>query len=135
MVYVGWVAGEIGATGASAAQLVMTVDPEDDAGAETADWYEWQVVMAAADGLALYVQTLDVNGGVTDNESRIVCERHEDWVVLQGQDAELVSAKHKDPAYGAYTTVRKLFDDGGLDHLFRRWLALDARPTCRLVTT
>ena len=127
--------GEIGATGASAAQLVMTEEPEDDAGAETADRYEWQAVMAAADGLALYVQSVDADGRVTDNESRIVCERHEDWVVLQGQDAELVSAKHKDPAYGAYTTVRKLFDDGGLAHLFRRWLALGAKPTCRLVTT
>lgn len=135
MVYVGWVSGDFGATDASAAQLVITVDPEDDAGAETADWYEWQVVMAAADGLALYVQALDANGRITDDESRIVCERHEDWVVLQGQDAELVSAKHKDPAYGAYTTLRKLFDDGGLAHLFRRWLALGAKPTCRLVTT
>jgi hypothetical protein len=113
----------------------MTVAPEDDAGAETADRFEWQAIMAAADGLALYLQAVDAEGRITDDTSRIVCERHEDWVLVRGDDAELVSAKHKDPSYGAYTTLKKLFDDGGLAHLFVRWLALGAKPTCRLVTT
>jgi hypothetical protein len=135
VVYVGQVSADFGGNDATAAQLVMTVPPEDDAGAETADRYEWQSVMAAADGMAMYLQAVDTDGQVGDNQSRIVCERHEDWVLVQGNDAELVSAKHKDPSYGAYTTLKKLFDDGGLAHLFLRWMALDAKPTCRLVTT
>ena len=34
-----------------------------------------------------------------DDDCRVVCERHEDWVVVKGEDAELVSAKHKEPSY------------------------------------
>lgn len=135
MLYGEQVSGDFGAADATAAQLVMTVAPEDDAGADTADRFEWQAIMAAADGMAMYLQALDADGRITDDRSRIVCERHEDWVLVQGDDAELVSAKHKDPSYGAYTTLRKLFDDGGLTHLFVRWLALGAKPMCRLVTT
>jgi hypothetical protein len=36
---------------------------------------------------------------------------------------------------GAFTTVNKLADEGGLAHLFNRWSALGERPLCRLVTT
>jgi hypothetical protein len=55
--------------------------------------------------------------------------------VLQGNAAELVSAKNKDPSYGAYTTVYKLLSDGGLAHLFVRCHVMREKPTCRLVTT
>jgi hypothetical protein len=121
---------------ASAAELVVTVAPTDDTGAHTADLYDWQAVMAAADGLRLYLDALDGDGRLSEADGcRIICERHEDWVVLRGGDAELVSAKHPGLSFGAYTTMKALVSDGGLAHLFDRWLTMQEKVTCRLVTT
>lgn len=120
---------------ATAAGVVMSVAPDDDMGAETAGWYEWQWSMAAADGLSLYLDAVR-DGKTGDGEQiRIICEHHEDWVVVDADDAELVSAKHKEPAFGAFTTINQLLGDGGLAHLFARWHALNELPYCRLVTT
>ncbi|GAB3448549.1 hypothetical protein [Actinophytocola sediminis] len=119
----------------TAADAVVSVPPADDAGARTADLYDWQAAMAAADGLSLYLDTTTADGDVpSDADRRIMCERHEDWVVALGSDAELVSAKHREPASGAWTTVSQLVDQGGLGHLFGRWLALGRMPRARLVT-
>lgn len=91
--------------------------------------------MAAADGLGLYLNALD-GGRLRDGEdARIVCEHHEDWAVVRGTDAELVSAKHREPSKGAFTTLNLLADAGGLAHLFGRWHVLGEMPSCRLVTT
>jgi hypothetical protein len=121
---------------ATAAESVIAVPQPDDSGASTADRYEWQAAMAAADGLALYLRWLDTGRDPDAAEhARVLCEVHEDWVVMIDSDAELVSAKHRDPAYGAYTTMVMLLRDGGLAHLFERWKALGRRATCRLVTT
>lgn len=48
--------------------------------------------------------------------------------------AELVSCKHSEPSSGAWTTIPMLVGKGGLAHLFSRWLALDGKPSVRLVT-
>lgn len=124
------------ATGPTAVELFWKVPQPDDAGAQTADRFDWQAAMATSDGLALYEKALDSNGHLPeDNDCRIVCERHEDWAVAIGDAIELVSAKHRESSYGAYTTVNQLAGDGGIAHLFNRWHALAERPTCRLVTT
>lgn len=91
--------------------------------------------MAAADGLGLYLSALD-GGRLRDGvDARIVCEHHEDWAVIRGDDAELVSAKHRDPSNGVFSTLNQLADAGGLAHLFCRWYVLGELPSCRLVTT
>lgn len=114
----------------------MTVPPPDDAGANTLDRYDWQASMAAADGLQLYLDALGPEKRLRNDDSRrILCEYQEDWVALDGDTAELVSAKHRDPSVDAYRTVNQLADDGGLAHLFLRWRALKEKPTCRLTTT
>ncbi|MEV6524535.1 hypothetical protein AB0M43_21485 [Longispora sp. NPDC051575] len=121
---------------ATAAQLIMTVKQPDDSGAQTADRFEWQAAMAAADGLSLLHASL--SGGSLSAEAdtrRIVCEYHEDWVVVCDDQAELISCKHKDPSFGAYPTLNSLLTDGGLAHLFGRWCAMEQKATCRLVTT
>ncbi|WP_180685300.1 hypothetical protein [Streptomyces gossypiisoli] len=124
------------ATGPTAVELFWTVPQSDDAGAQTADLFDWQAAMATADGLSLYETALDSDGLLAaDNTCRIVCERHEDWAVVVDDDVELVSAKHRDAPYGAYTTINQLADDGGIAHLFNRWHTLGEKPTCRLVTT
>lgn len=121
---------------ATAAEALMITPPPDDAGASTADRYDWQAAMAAADGLALYMDTLEASGQLPPNHNcRIVCEHHEDWALVKGDDVELVSAKHREPPYGIFTTVNQLVTSGGLAHLFIRWHALGERPICRLVTT
>ncbi|WP_319054233.1 hypothetical protein [Streptomyces europaeiscabiei] len=120
----------------TAAQLVVTEPQPDDSGASTLDRYDWQAAMAAADGLKLYLTSLGAAKRLTADENcRILCEYHEDWVVLQGANAELVSGKHREPWVGPFTTINQLADEGGLAHLFLRWHALKKKPTCRLATT
>lgn len=91
--------------------------------------------MAAADGLALYRESLGDDRRIRPGcRDRVRCEWQEDWVLYSGDTVELVSGKHRDPSEGAYTTVVKLADDGGLAHLFNRWAAMQEKPLCRLVT-
>lgn len=47
----------------------------------------------------------------------------------------MVSAKHREPSVGAFTTIPQLLGDGGVAHLFGRWHAMSELPYCRLVTT
>ncbi|MGW2033061.1 hypothetical protein [Streptomyces sp. NPDC001811] len=120
----------------TAAELVVTEPQPDDAGANTLDRYDWQASMAAADGLQMYLDALGPEKRLQSNEDRrVLCEYHEDWVALDGDKAEIVSAKHRDPSVDAYRTINQLADDGGLAHLFLRWRALKEKPTCRLTTT
>ncbi|MFD7656804.1 hypothetical protein ACFV4N_22775 [Actinosynnema sp. NPDC059797] len=119
----------------SAVEAVTEVAPPDDSGSDTSDRYHWQACMAAADGLAIYRDSLTPEGMLpADLERSVLCEYHEDWVVISGQDAELVSAKHRDPEVGPWKTVNQLVDDGGLAHLFGRWVALEEKVHARLVT-
>ncbi|GAA4181172.1 hypothetical protein GCM10022252_05110 [Streptosporangium oxazolinicum] len=120
----------------TAAELVSSVIPADDDGAPTADRYDWQAAMAAADGLRLYQDGLGDDGRLRPEcEDWILCEWQEDWILISGEIVELVSGKHRDTSAGAYTTINKLADDGGLAHLFSRWAALKERVLCRLVTS
>ena len=120
----------------SAIHDVLGVHPSDDAGAQTADLFDWQAAMAAAEGLAAYLEHLQLKK--KDGEGvdiRFICEIHEDWIVQAGSTAELVSAKHREAASGAWQTVTVLVNDGGLGHLFARWLQLGRTATVRLVTS
>ncbi|MER5744799.1 hypothetical protein ABT097_16205 [Streptomyces sp. NPDC002225] len=124
------------ATGPTAVELFWTNPQPDAAGERTADLFDWQAAMATADGLSLYETALTDDGSLAaDHYCRVVCELHEDWAVAVDDDIELVSAKHRDAPYGAYTTVNQLANDGGIAHLFNRWHTLGEKPTCRLVTT
>lgn len=123
---------DLGGSGALApAQILVATIPSDDAGAETLDRFEWQCVMATADVLALYEQTL----GDASSSHELICEHHEDWSLREATDAEIVSAKHHEREFGTYSTLKQLLDDGGVLHLFDRWHALQRSPLCRVVTT
>jgi len=129
------VSSDVGEGTATARQTVLSAEPEDDAGAQTADRYEWQAAMAAADALSVYRDALEDGRSAADCDAGIICEHHEDWVVVVGGDAELVSGKHRDPSVAVFTTITQLLEDGGLAHLFGRWHAMGELPYCRLVTT
>lgn len=126
---------DLGEEAATARQAVLSAKPEDDAGAETADRYEWQAAMAAADALSLYRDAIENGQSAVANDVGIICEHHEDWVVVVAGEAELVSGKHRDPSVAVFTTITQLLGDGGLAHLFGRWHAMGELPYCRLVTT
>lgn len=126
------------ADGGNAAAALRLTAPPDDAGAETADRFDWQAAMAAADVLSAYLQVLERRSDGLDQmtvEFELICELHEDWALVSAPDAEIVSAKHKETSFGAFTTIGSLLTDGGLRHLYDRWTALGRTPACRVVTT
>jgi hypothetical protein len=135
IIYISMVPSDLGEEIVTARQVVLFTEPDDDAGADTADRYEWQAAMAAADGLALYLDAIEGGSQGVDDSTGIICEHHEDWVVVRAAQAELVSAKHREPSVGVFTTIPQLLGDGGLAHLFGRWHAMSELPYCRLVTT
>lgn len=125
----------VGAAPTAADVLVGTPQP-DDAGSDTADRYEWQAMMAAADVLTLYLRALDGQGNLVESGAfTLICEFHEDWAVVLGPNAEIVSGKHREASVGQFSTYLQVLDLGGVLHLFKRWLALQESPLCRLVTT
>ena len=93
-------------------------------------------MMATVDLLSMYMDSL-VTGRdpSTVIDCGLVCEYHEDWTCVLHGEIELVSGKHKESAFGAYTTANSLLDDGGVAHLFDRWHSLGEVPRTRLVTT
>jgi hypothetical protein len=117
--------------------VLRTASPPDDAGADTFDRYEWQAMVATVDLLALYLDALEdeTRNPRTTTDCGLVCEFHEDWARVVRGEVQLVSGKHKDPAFGAYRTANSLLGDGGLYHLFDRWVALGEVSGSRLVTT
>lgn len=122
--------------GQSPAVVVESTPAPDDAGADTADRYEWQAMMATADVLSLYFGCLDEAGDlVPAAEFKLICEHHEDWAIVGGDDAEIVSGKHRESSIGPISTFRQWLVEGGALHLYKRWLALQKMPMCRLVTT
>jgi hypothetical protein len=68
----------------SPAETLRLTPAPDDAGAETADRYEWRAMMAAADVLSGYFRALDQVGNVLEEFGfTVVCEHHEDWAIVR----------------------------------------------------
>lgn len=111
-------------------------EPFDDAGAETLDRFEWQVMVAARDLLGMYLDAVrSSEDPAAVDDVGLVCEYHEDYATIRPAGSEVVSCKHKEPEFGSFTTTTKLFDFGGLWHLFRSWHSLGGAIRCRLATT
>ncbi len=98
--------------------------PNDDAGSETLARYEFQITLTAWNCIELILD---------DDIQEIICEWHEDYVVVRTSQSELVSVKHIEPSTGSWT-LAKIVGDGGLKHLFDRWRAAGRTPACRLRT-
>lgn len=124
------------AEGPTPEEILRVTPPPDDAGAETADRYEWQAMMATADILAICFESLGDSGVLNDGAHfSVLCEHHEDWSIVSAGRTEIVSGKHREANTGPISTYRQVLNEGGVLHLFKRWRALQRTPACRLVTT
>jgi hypothetical protein len=123
------------ATAMTPAQVLKVTPAPDDAGAEAMDRFDWQCAMATADLLAVYADLLLAEKTAGDVFAELICEHQEDWALSNGNDAEIVSAKHLEREFGTYSTLKQVLDDGGVLHLFDRWVALKQSPRCRVMTT
>lgn len=122
--------------GATPADRLRATPAPDDAGAQTADRYEWQAMVASADALSLYFKSLSDNGVLNPTaDGTLICEHHEDWALVEGTAAEIVSGKHREPSRGPFSTYKQLLDEGGVSHLYQRWVALGRGQACRLATS
>ncbi|MGA1813104.1 hypothetical protein VH571_12035 [Frondihabitans sp. 4ASC-45] len=117
------------------ADALLQIEATDDVGARTADLFHWQAAMATADGIAALLVELDERLDVPqESPSAVICEHHEDWVVRIEDDLEIVSAKHREPNVGTWASITVLIGDGGIGHLFTRWLRLERKVSARLVS-
>lgn len=98
--------------------------PNDDAGSETLARYDYQLTLAA---MACLEMLLD------EDAVEVICEWHEDYVVVRSRMVELVSVKHLEPSIGSWSLTR-LLQEGGVKHLFKRWTECGETPSCRLQT-
>ncbi|MDG4768029.1 dsDNA nuclease domain-containing protein [Solwaraspora sp. WMMD406] len=99
--------------------------PIEDAGAPTQGNYHYQTEIIASFCLSMPSDP---------SISKIICEWHEDFLIVRDQPPflELVSVKHHD--HTVYTTMNKLCDEGGLTHLFDKWLGYTSGPAARLAS-
>lgn len=105
------------------ATSALSIAPDEDSGSATQDRFRWQHHCTAADALMM-MKDPDIR--------QIVCEIHEDYVVVRDRGHELVSCKHREPSVGPWT-LNELCHKGGVAHLFSRWSVLPG-VTCRLMT-
>jgi len=107
--------------------------PPDDVGAQTADRYDWQALVAAVDCIAAMTECASKSSTGGSTEVWVICEHHEDFVLSVGGSVQLVSVKHREPGLGGWTRA-SLFAAGGVAHLFSRWLDLQELVSVRVAT-
>ncbi|MFI7598214.1 dsDNA nuclease domain-containing protein [Actinoplanes sp. NPDC049681] len=97
--------------------ILEIVDSPEDDGAEAQANFRFQCEVIARWCYGL----LDPNG-----PTAVVCEHHEDFIVMFGDGSlDLASVKHRGRNRGTWS-IADLCGEGGLTHLFDRWLAVSA---------
>jgi hypothetical protein len=114
-----------GSDGPDGLEWLAEHGPPDDAGAETQSRFRFQHECTARSCIAMLL-----DGGVVS----VVCEEHEDFVVIYADRTfELVSVKHRENSQGPWNFA-SLCANGGVKHLYDRWLATGRRARCRVMT-
>lgn len=114
----------------------LQAEPPEDSGARTYAKYSWQACMAVRDLLGLVGADIDEGVGTEDPSApvrAIMCEWWEDWIVVNSDCHELVSAKHRDLDQGGWK-LATLTDKGGLAHLYRNHRSLGGNIPSRIVS-
>jgi hypothetical protein len=99
--------------------------PDEDAGATSSGYYEFQYGWVARHALEMSDPACDLEW--------ILCEWHTDFILGWATTFAPVSVKHREPNSGHWT-IATLFSDGGLLTLYRRWHELGRPKQCRWVT-
>lgn len=94
--------------------------PFEDAGAETASYYRFQYCRAASRLLAALT---------AGKELTIVCEHHEDYLVLDGTPLRAVSVKNRDQSKSRWT-IPALIGDGKIGHLYETYRRAEGTIHC-----
>ncbi len=89
-------------------ELPFSSEPAEDAGAPTLSRFRFQHCCAAA---RLFASIADAR------DCEIVCEWHEDYLVVSGSLLQAVSVKHREQSKSKWT-ISALVGDGKLGHLF-----------------
>jgi Cap4-like dsDNA endonuclease family protein len=88
--------------------LPFSGGPTEDAGARTADNYRFQYCCAAARLLAAIA---------AGEERQVICEWHEDYLVLANGSVEAVSVKHRELSQPIWS-ISNIVSEGKLAHLY-----------------
>jgi Cap4 dsDNA endonuclease len=100
-------------------------EPPEDSGAQTQSRFRFQHECTARSCVGMLV---------LDGVASVVCEEHEDFIVIYADGVvELVSVKHREESKGPWTFAT-LCSEGGVRHLYDRWLATGRRARCRVMT-
>jgi hypothetical protein len=105
-------------------ELPFSGGPSEDAGASTASRYRFQHCCAAARLLAAIA---------ADRRCEVICEWHEDFLVLLDGTIEAVSVKHREQTKTKWS-VATLVSDGKLGHLYETFQRGDGGLQCSFVT-
>lgn len=99
--------------------------PDEDAGATSSGYYEFQYGWVARHALEMTDPSCELKW--------ILCEWHTDFILGWADSFAPVSVKHREPNSGHWT-VATLFSDGGMNTLYTRWHELGRPAQCRWVT-
>jgi hypothetical protein len=101
-------------------------EPAEDSGAQTQSRFRYQHECTARSCVDMLLP---------DNRvASVVCEEHEDFIVIYADGRiELVSVKHREVSRGPWSYAA-LCSEGGVKHLYERWLKTGRRALCRVMT-
>lgn len=100
--------------------------PADDSGAQTQSRFRYQHECTARSCVGMLLPDRPV--------ASVLCEEHEDFIVIYTDDrVELVSVKHREASRGPWSFAA-LCSDGGVKHLYERWLETGRCALCRVMT-
>ncbi len=101
-------------------------EPAEDSGAQTQSRFRYQHECTARSCVGMLLHDKRV--------ASVVCEEHEDFIVIYTDGRiELVSVKHREVSRGPWSHAA-LCSEGGVKHLYERWLETGRRALCRVMT-
>jgi hypothetical protein len=107
-------------------ELLAASEPADDSGAQTQSRFRYQHECTARSCVGMLLPDRPV--------ASVVCEEHEDFIVIYTDGRiELVSVKHREASRGPWSFA-VLCSEGGVKHLYQRWLETGRRALCRVMT-